>query len=51
MGKESNFVRIIKSTNAMKIQFKYTLMCPVPWIERPGRLQTVGSQSRMQLSA
>ena len=44
MGKESNFVRIIESTNAMKIQFKYTFMCPIPWIEEPGRLQTMGSQ-------
>ena len=44
MGKESNFVRIIESTNGMKMQFKYTFMCPIPWIEEPGRLQTMGSQ-------
>ena len=41
---ESNFVRIIESTNGMKMQFKYTFMCPIPWIEEPGRLQTMGSQ-------
>ena len=44
MGKESNFVRIIESTNGMKMQFKYTFMCPIPWIKEPGRLQTMGSQ-------